>query len=266
MKVASTILSLLLVDKVGRRTLLLCGCCCMAACLFALTIFAGYEYAAVGYHHRESCSHAPTNVSPTSALTLTTSVPFISDDIIMNNLTGSISFNTSHHIHKNVFSHVQHFNKNVSSLCDDETSKIPFGLRYLSFIALVLYVAAFSFSFGPVTWILLTELFPVSLKGQAMSVGQAVNWSANVFVSATFIDAVRVMTLPFVFLVYFIFSILSIIFIYKYVPETKGKSLEEISKELKETRRSNNKKCSQSRRFSSTHDSVDFMKLQDSAF
>ena len=255
MKVASTILSLLLVDKVGRRKLLLVGSSCMAVCLFALTIFAGYEYSAVGYHHRESCSHADDsffNISESSASS-TTEVPYES--------------NISDHIHKNMFSHIQHFNDNVNitSLCDDETNKLPFGLRYLAFVALVLYVAAFSLSFGPVTWILLTELFPVSLKGQAMSMGQAVNWTANVFVSVTFLDAVRVLTLPLVFFMYLLFAVLSIIFIYKFVPETKGKSLEEISNMLKNPK-SFNVKNSYSRKLPEAYNTADFMKLQDSNF
>ena len=260
MKVGSTILSLLLVDKVGRRKLLLVGSSCMAACLFALTIFAGYEYSAVGYHHRESCNHADSflsNISESSA-SFTTKVPFN---------TNKLGINISNHIHKNMFSHVQHFNDNanITSLCDDETNILPFGLRYLAFVALVLYVAAFSLSFGPVTWILLTELFPVSLKGQAMSMGQAVNWSANVFVSVTFLDAVRVMTLPFVFLMYLLFAVLSIIFIYKFVPETKGKSLEEISNMLKNPKGCTSK-ISYSRKLPQAYNTADFMQLQDCNF
>ena len=65
-----------------------------------------------------------------------------------------------------------------------------------------------------------------------MSLGQAVSWTANVFVSVTFLDAVRILSLPFVFLVYLVCAVFSIVFIYKFIPETKGKSLEDISKEL----------------------------------
>ena len=69
-----------------------------------------------------------------------------------------------------------------------------------------------------------------------MSLGQAVNWTANVAVSVTFLDAVRVLTLPAVFSVYFVFSVVAVVFIAMCVPETKGKSLEQIAKELRGSR------------------------------
>ena len=66
-----------------------------------------------------------------------------------------------------------------------------------------------------------------------MSLGQAVNWTANVFVSVTFLDAVSIFSLPVVFCFYFIMSILSFAFVYTWVPETRNKTLEEISRDLK---------------------------------
>jgi len=67
-----------------------------------------------------------------------------------------------------------------------------------------------------------------------MSLGQAVNWTMNVLVSVTFLDMVHVFTLPTVFGFYLTMSLLSLVFIYFYVPETKNKSLEEISYELRQ--------------------------------
>lgn len=197
-KVGATIASLVLVDRVGRRTLLLLGSALMSASLLVLAVFAGYQYTEAGYHQRETCSHAANA--------------------------------TDDHVHRNAFSHVEHVDP-AQALCEAE--ELPAGLRYIALLALVTYVAAFSLSFGPISWILLTELFPVSLKGSAMSLGQAVNWTTNVFVSVTFLDAVRVLTLPAVFSVYLAASVLAVVFIYLCVPETKGKSLEEISKELR---------------------------------
>jgi len=59
--------------------------------------------------------------------------------------------------------------------------------------------SAYSISFGPITWILLAELFPLNLKARAISLGQAVNWTANALVSVTFLDLVHSFTLPAVF-------------------------------------------------------------------
>lgn len=254
MKVSATIVSLLLVDKVGRRRLLLVGASCMAVCLLVLTVFAGYQYSILGYHHRETCTHVTTaladsdvpqqlplqsNMSAETLLLSTTQQlnTSISDADLSRPPPPDV--NTTRHLHKNVFSHVEHTpgSKQTGDLCSADNLP-PIGLRYVAFLALVVYVAAFSVSFGPITWILLTELFPVSLKGDAMSLGQAVSWTANVFVSVTFLDSVRVLTLPFVFSVYLVFAVVAIVFIYRCVPETKGKSLEEISRELKSFKRS----------------------------
>ena len=68
-----------------------------------------------------------------------------------------------------------------------------------------------------------------------MSLGQAANWTANVFVSVTYLDAVSIFSLPVVFCFYFVVSIFSVGFIYTYVPETRNKTLEEISRDLKKS-------------------------------
>ena len=112
-------------------------------------------------------------------------------------------------------------------------STLPRHVSILSFIALVSYITAYSLSFGPITWILLSELFPLNIKARAMSLSQAVNWTTNVFVSVTFLDMVHIFSLPSVFGFYLSMSILSLVFVYFYVPETKNKSLEQISQELR---------------------------------
>jgi hypothetical protein len=180
----------------------------MAASLLVLTVFAGYQYSLLGYHRRETCSYGSANI-------------------------------TSDHLHKNPFAHGDFLPVNSSSeapdsrdsVCDSEA--LPAGLRYVSFFALLVYVAAYSLSFGPITWVLLSELYPVSLKGEAMSLAQAVNWCANVFVSVTFLDAIRLLTLPAVFAFYLVMSLVAAVFVYWAVPETKGKTLEQIAKDLR---------------------------------
>ena len=127
-------------------------------------------------------------------------------------------------------------------------------------------MAAFSFSFGPITWILLTELFPVSMKAEAMSLGQAVSWTANVFVSVTFLDAVRILSLPFVFFVYLVFALFAIGFIYKFIPETKGKSLEDISKELDKNIRTKISNTDSKMKRSIISPSFDIQPYQDTVF
>ena len=63
------------------------------------------------------------------------------------------------------------------------------SMRYLAFVALVSFVSSFSFSFGPITWVVLSEIFPASSKGRAMALATAFNWFANIVVAATFLEA-----------------------------------------------------------------------------
>ena len=123
-------------------------------------------------------------------------------------------------------------------------SPLPRHASIISFIALVTYITAYSVSFGPISWILLSELFPLGVKARAMSLGQAVNWTANVVVSFTFLDMVHMFTLPSVFGFYLVMSVVSFLFIYYYVPETKNKTLEEINRELRQDRNTRHKTLS----------------------
>jgi len=100
-------------------------------------------------------------------------------------------------------------------------------------IFMLIYTAAFAMSWGPVCWVLLAEIFPNSIRG-AMSIAVAVQWIANWVVSFTFpmmndnLALVDKFHHGFAYWVYGIMSILSAIFIWRLVPETKGRSLEEI--------------------------------------
>ena len=104
----------------------------------------------------------------------------------------------------------------------------------VAFIALVTYVCAYSFGFGPVTWIILSEIFPPSLKGQAVAVVTSLNWALNFVISATFLQVSDAFSLGGLYVIYAILCLASIIFVILVVPETKEKTLEEISKLLRD--------------------------------
>lgn len=107
------------------------------------------------------------------------------------------------------------------------------GLAALIFM--LTYTAAFAMSWGPVTWVLLSEIFPNSVRS-AMSIAVAAQWLANLIVSWTFPmmnDNIALTTRfnhGFAYWIYAIMGVLSALFIWKVVPETKGKTLEEIEK------------------------------------
>ena len=105
----------------------------------------------------------------------------------------------------------------------------------IALIFMLTYIAGFSMSWGPVTWVLLSEIFPNSIRG-AMSIAVATLWIANLIVSWTFpilndnLWLVEKFNHAFSYWIYGLMGILATWFVYKYVPETKGKSLEEIEK------------------------------------
>lgn len=101
-------------------------------------------------------------------------------------------------------------------------------------IAVVAYIAGFALSWGPVVWVLLSEIFPNSIKGKAMALAVAIQWIANLFVSWSFkvLDGNSVLNAMFnhgfSYWIYGAMSILAALFVWRYVPETKGQSLEAI--------------------------------------
>ncbi len=105
------------------------------------------------------------------------------------------------------------------------------GLGALVFM--LIYTASFAMSWGPVTWVLLSEIFPNKIRG-AMSIAVAAQWVANLIISWTFpiLNDNSWLTEKFnhgfAYWIYGIMGILAALFVWKLVPETKGKSLEEI--------------------------------------
>jgi MFS transporter, SP family, xylose:H+ symportor len=106
---------------------------------------------------------------------------------------------------------------------------------WLALFFMLLYIAGFAMSWGPVTWVLLSEIFPNNIRG-AMSVPVAALWIANLIVSWTFpvLNDNAWLTARFnhgfSYWIYGLIGIVAAWFVYKFIPETKGKSLEEIEK------------------------------------
>jgi len=99
------------------------------------------------------------------------------------------------------------------------------GMSTLIFI--IIYTAAFMMSWGPICWVLISEIFPNKIRGKAVAIAVAFQWIANYLISSTFPFMVGFsawMTYGF----YGLMSLLSALFVWKMVPETKGKSLEQM--------------------------------------
>ncbi len=111
------------------------------------------------------------------------------------------------------------------------------GLVSVSMLVFVLgYIACFALSVGPVTWVLLSELFPTRLRGRALSIATFWLWTANFVVSQTFpmLDEnpwlVARFNHGFPFYVYAVFCVVLVLVVWRWVPETKGRTLEEIER------------------------------------
>jgi len=104
--------------------------------------------------------------------------------------------------------------------------------KYLAVLALTIYIAFFSATWGPVMWVMIGESFPLNIRGLGNSFGAVINWGANYIVSLTFLPLLSFFGTGKIFLFYAAFCFLSIWFTTKLVIETKGKSLEQIEAEL----------------------------------
>jgi len=109
----------------------------------------------------------------------------------------------------------------------------------IALVGILLFIASFAMSMGPIVWVLLSEIFPNRIRSAAMSIAVAAQWLANYFVSQSFpimveSEANKLQMDGGVWnnaLPYFIFSgfiVVIILFVWKYIPETKGKTLEEM--------------------------------------
>lgn len=105
---------------------------------------------------------------------------------------------------------------------------------WAALIAMLVYVAGFALSWGPITWVLLSEIFPNQIRGKAMAIAVAAQWIANFAVSATFPLLLNNRTLidnfhgGFPYFIYGLMGLLAAFFMWKWVPETKGRTLEEM--------------------------------------
>ncbi|MBQ8423378.1 MAG: D-xylose transporter XylE [Coprobacter sp.] len=108
----------------------------------------------------------------------------------------------------------------------------------VSVISIMVYSASFMFSWGPICWVLIAEIFPNTIRGAAVAIAVAFQWIFNFIVSSTFVPMYN-MSLGdmgekfghmFAYALYGIICVIAAIFVWKLVPETKGKTLEDMSK------------------------------------
>lgn len=103
-------------------------------------------------------------------------------------------------------------------------------LKLLCMISIMLYSVSFMYSWGPICWVLIAEVFPNTIRGAAVAIAVAFQWIFNWIVSTSFVPMANSMGYMFTYSLYGVVCILAAIFVWRLVPETKGKTLEDMSR------------------------------------
>ncbi|KAK9531649.1 hypothetical protein VZT92_011060 [Zoarces viviparus] len=223
-KVVGTIPAVLLVDSVGTKSFLCGGAVAMGVSLVALGALTHHSHTNL----TSLCtSHTAFNHTRAAWDLNETSVNLANSDIFLTDLPDQWSSEESQR----------------TTRADDGVGESGGGstygggsslLKWASLISLLVYVAAFSISLGPMVYVVLSEIFPMGVRGRAVSVVSAVNWATNLLISMTFLTITEKIGVANVMFLYAAMSFVLLVFVIFCVPETKGRTLEEISKELAE--------------------------------
>ena len=201
-----TLLAIALIDKIGRKTLLIIGVQGIAVCMFILA----WGFGSASYTlSSESIEQLPPVVNQ-ALLTEIEGVTFDSDLSYKKALAGLLDEDI--------------LKEHESALIAAAISMNP----KLILMGILGFVASFAVSIGPVMWVLFSELFPNRIRGLAISFVGLVNSAVSFLVQLVFPWELSMLGNAGTFLLYGIFAVTGLIIIMKLLPETKGKSLEEL--------------------------------------
>jgi MFS family permease len=205
-----TFVAIYLIDKLGRKPLLIIGTSAMAIALSMATL---------------AFNNATYNISDTT-------IAKIGNDEIKTAL--SELKGTSYTSQEELFTVVEPMlsEEHFREFRQNEIKNFININANLVLIAILLYVAAFAISLGPVMWTMLSEIFPGNVKGIAISIVGFFNSLVSYTVTQFFPWELTNLGPTVTFAIYAVMAILSIVFVYKYVIETKGKTLEEVEELL----------------------------------
>lgn len=239
-----TIVGLLLVDRIGRRTLLIASVCGVIVSLLVLSgtflamdrtsqptlpIADGYcQYdhcgSCVGNSECGFCVDWDKNNSQYFNGTCSRSVRFANGSVF-----------SKYRLADNSCQVAEERALNLSSDAADTYKREWFfnhcpgdSLAPLAVFALFLYIACFAPGFGPLPWTINSEIYPTWARSTAISIATMFNWSFNLLVSMTFLTMSDALGQPLTFGVYACLTFIGLIFIVLFVPETKGRSLEDM--------------------------------------
>lgn len=122
----------------------------------------------------------------------------------------------------------------LAGICFFYRDRLGSSLIYLSVGSIVCFIFFINISLSPLGWLLISEIFPTSVRSVGMSIGSLSHWGFNAIIAFTFLKMVNGLGMAATFWVYAGVCVLGLIWGYRYIPETKGRSLEEIEEHWRE--------------------------------
>lgn len=124
-------------------------------------------------------------------------------------------------------------NKTIGHSCTKQsrawfTEGCPSHYGWLALIGLALYIVCFSPGMGPVPWAVNSEIYPLRLRGMCGGIAATANWVSNFIVSLTFLSLTNALGTSMTFLLFGVITIIALVFVCLFVPETRGLSFEEV--------------------------------------
>ncbi|NXM69651.1 GTR10 protein, partial [Serilophus lunatus] len=259
-KVVSTLVAMALADKAGRRVLLMAGCVVMAisvitigltSCMAPLAMARDCKAPTDPNASHSLTQHPLTSVFPQSAVS---PIPPASDAVksqagpgfdATRSLTKVFTSTQRKEVVPNSFlmqkrDLVGQSKKGTVGSTGPPLTDAPWAqhtvLNWITLLSMMAFVSAFSIGFGPMTWLVLSEIYPAGIRGRAFAFCNSFNWAANLLISLSFLDLIDTIGFSWMFLLYGLVGVMAVIFIYLFVPETKGQSLEEIDQQFSRKR------------------------------
>ncbi|MEM9935583.1 MAG: sugar porter family MFS transporter [Bacteroidota bacterium] len=204
-----TILAIMFIDRLGRRPLLIAGIAGIA--FFMLLLAYGFGTATYTLTEESLATVEGINMEAAQAMVGTTYDSDVAFKAAAQQALGE-----------------EEAIKFESQLITASISMNPM----LILVGILGFIASFGISLGPVMWVLFSELFPMRVKGLAISLAGFVNSGVSFLVQLVFPWELATFGSSTTFLIYGLFAVVGLLFVIRMVPETKGKTLEELEKVL----------------------------------